>query len=47
MSEDDRGTLSETPVELVDLMPTIIKAAGLGDLELCPENSSGNYGIWI
>ena len=43
MTEDERGTLSETPVELVDLMPTIIKAAGLGELDLCPEESGGKY----
>ena len=36
----DRGVEVETPIEFVDLFPTLVEAAGLPKISLCPENSS-------
>ena len=36
----DHGVVTETPTEFVDLFPTLVEAAGLPKLPLCPENSS-------
>ena len=36
----DRGVEVETPTEFVDLFPTIVEAASLPKISLCPENSS-------
>lgn len=36
----DKGIVSEDLTEYVDLFPTLVEAAGLPALELCPENSS-------
>ena len=35
----DNGLVSENLVELVDLMPTLIEAAGFDAMDTCPENS--------
>ena len=36
----DKGVEIETPTEFVDLFPTLVEAAGLAKIPLCPENSS-------
>ena len=36
----DNGIVTNKLVEFVDLFPTLTEAAGLGSLDLCPENSS-------
>ena len=34
-----QATVEDSLVEFVDILPTLVEAAGLPDLELCPEYS--------
>ncbi|KAK6175679.1 hypothetical protein SNE40_014081 [Patella caerulea] len=40
--ETDGGIVSEKLIEFVDIFPSLVDAAGLPSLELCPEDSSNN-----